>query len=339
MRISIVVPVYNNAAGLGECLPSLLAAADRAADILVVDDASTDDSPAVAARAGVRCLRLARNLGAGAARNHGAREAPGDVLLFVDSDVVVAPDAVRRVARILAERPEVAAVFGSYDAAPPAPGLVSQFRNLLHHFVHQHGDPDASTFWAGCGAIRRAVFEAVGGFDEDPYRRSIEDIELGYRLRAAGHRILLDKDLRVTHLKRWTLASMVRTDVLYRALPWSRLILERRAPLDHLNLKAEHRASVAFALLAAASLPLAALLPGALALSAAAGVGLLLVNRELLAFLARARGLAFAAGAAPLLFVHYLGSGLAYLYALLARTRTGGRVPAQLRGPRSADGT
>ena len=58
--------------------------------------------------------------------------------------------------------------------------MVSQYRNLLHHFVHQHGHAEASTFWAGCGAIRRAAFDAVGGFDAARFPRpSIEDIELG----------------------------------------------------------------------------------------------------------------------------------------------------------------
>ena len=81
--------------------------------------------------------------------------------------------------------------------APRLQGVVSQYRNLLHHFVHQHGNSEASTFWAGCGAIRRSVFEEMGGFDEQRFPTpSIEDIELGYRLRQAGHRILLDKACR-----------------------------------------------------------------------------------------------------------------------------------------------
>ena len=325
MRVSVVVPVRNNAACLADCLSALCASAGPGAEIIVVDDASTDDTPAVAARAGVGVLRLDRNAGAGAARNLGARHASGEVLLFVDSDVVVAPDTVERVVRVLAERPDVAAVFGSYDAAPRAAGLVSQYRNLLHHFVHQHGDAEASTFWAGCGAVRRTAFGAVGGFDEGPHWQSIEDIELGYRLRAAGHRILLDREIQVTHLKRWTLASVVWTDVARRAVPWSRLLLERRPPLDHLNVKAEHRLSVALALLAAAVLPLALPHPRLLVVPLAACLGVALLNRRLLAFFARARGLAFAAATIPLLLLHYLGSGLAYLYVWSGYTLAGVR--------------
>lgn len=324
LRVSVIVPAYQNASGLAECLRALVPSAGPEVEIIVVDDGSTDDTPLVASRFGVRLLQLEQNSGPGAARNHGVRHATGETLLFVDSDVVVAPDTVERVRRFLEERTDVAAVFGSYDAAPRASGLVSQFRNLLHHFVHQHGEPEASTFWAGCGAIRRAVFEAVGGFDTGFYGRSIEDIELGYRVREAGHRILLEKDLRVTHLKRWTLSSFVRTDLLLRAVPWSRLILDRRSVLDHLNLKVGHRVSVALALLTVPALVLAALTPAMLLLAAAASVGLLLVNRRLLSFFATSRGIAFAVATIPLLFVHYLASGLGYLWVRTGHAFTRG---------------
>jgi GT2 family glycosyltransferase len=314
MRVSVVIPAFDNAAGLSECLRALVSSSGPESEIIVVDDASTDETPAVAEQFGVRLLRLERNSGPGAARNFGARHAAGDVVLFVDSDVVVGPDTVARVARVLEERPEITAVFGSYDSAPRARGLVSQFRNLLHHFVHQQGDPEASTFWAGCGAVRRSVFEEVGGFDTGPFTRAIEDIELGYRLRDAGYRILLDRQLRVTHLKHWTLVSFLRTDTLYRAVPWSRLILQRRLRLDHLNLKPEHRLSVALALFVPFALALTAVTPAMLALAVLAVAGLVIANRKLFGFLVRARGIAFAVGAVPLLFLHYLASGLAYLW-------------------------
>lgn len=321
MRLSVVVPAYNNADVLSECLGALARTVAPEDEILVADDASTDDTRDVAGRFGVKYLRLERNSGAGAARNFGARHATGDALLFVDSDVVPAPDTVGRVKTLLESRPDVAAVFGSYDAAPRGPGLVSQFRNLLHHFVHQQGDAEASTFWAGCGAVRRAAFDEVGGFDTGDYTRAIEDIELGYRLKAAGHRILLDHGLSVTHLKRWTLGSFLRTDLVLRALPWSRLILRRKLPMDHLNLKLAHRVSVALAVVIALAIVAAPLLPPALGVAAAGLIGLVIVNRDLFGFLRRARGLAFAAGAVPLLFLHYLASAAGYLWALVSPGR------------------
>lgn len=125
-----------------------------------------------------------------------------------------------RIRRALASDGELEAIFGSYDDDPVHHGLVSDFRNLLHHQVHQEGAGEAMTFWAGLGAMRRGAFQAVGGFDEQRFpHASIEDIDLGMRLVASGGRIVLDPSIQGTHLKRWTLANMVRTDFLRPGIP------------------------------------------------------------------------------------------------------------------------
>ena len=164
-----------------------------------------------------------------ARRRLATRQPPiGDVLFFFDSDVQVRPDTVARVERAFADDPALAALFGSYDDTPGDPGFLSQFKNLFHHYVHQHGAEEASTFWSGCGAVRRDVFLAVGGFPARYRLPSIEDIELGYLLKRRGHRLRLDKGLQVKHLKRWTCsASFIR----HRGSrhPWTRLILRERS--------------------------------------------------------------------------------------------------------------
>ena len=100
-------------------------------------------------------------------------------------------------------------MFGAYDHAPVATNFISQFRNLYHAYVHEASGEDGSTFWSGLGAIRASAFYAVGGFDERFSRPSVEDIDLGYRLCASGHRIRLDTRFRGGHLKRWSLRSSV----------------------------------------------------------------------------------------------------------------------------------
>jgi glycosyltransferase involved in cell wall biosynthesis len=199
--------------------------AGRIAEVIVVDDGSTDDGPRLCREAGLAVIPSGGRLGPGACRNAGVRAARSELVLFIDSDVVMHDDVPALVEAAFAARPEVVAVFGAYDDRPAAPGIVSRYRNLLHHFVHVSHAGEASTFWAGCGAVRRAAFEAAGGFDAARYAQpSIEDIELGYRLRRAGGTILLDPRIRGTHLKRWTFGSMLRTDVFRRALPWGRLL-------------------------------------------------------------------------------------------------------------------
>ena len=330
--ISVIVPVHNDPADLRLCLEALQHAATPDCEIIVVDDGSTDETPAVASGLGVHVVALAKNSGPAAARNRGARSARGAILFFVDADVVIAPRAIERVQRFFAEHAECAAVFGSYDARPRCRRALSRYRNLLHHFVHQRGRLDASTFWAGCGAIRRSAFDAVGGFDADRFPRpAIEDIELGYRLRAAGHRIRLDPGLQGTHLKRWTLGSIVGTDVKRRALPWARLILESGHAPDDLNLARSQRVSAGLVGLAAASAPLGVLRPELLGVPTAALLAVAILNRALYAFFQQHGGTRFAALCVGLHFLYFLYSSLTYLYAWLEHETRGAALGMQKR--------
>jgi GT2 family glycosyltransferase len=319
--VSVVVPTYNNLGQLSQCLAALRAVAAADSELIVVDDASQDDVTAVAERFGARILRLARNSGPSAARNLGARHARGQILMFVDADVVVADDAIKRVRSFLDANEEFAAVFGSYDSRPAAPGLVSQYRNLLHHFVHQMGKTEAATFWAGCGAVRRPAFESVGGFDERRFASpSIEDIELGYRLHQAGYRIFLDKSLQGTHLKHWSLWSVIRTDILRRAVPWSRLIIESGDALDDLNVQGSQRACVALTGLSGLFLAASPLRPVLLVLTSACVTAVVVLNRDLFSFFWRQRGARFAACCVPLHLLYYVCCGLGYQYVWLGST-------------------
>jgi hypothetical protein len=256
-----------------------------------------------------------RPAGPAAARNRGAAAASADLLVFVDADVRVRADTLHRFVELFAEHEEVDAAFGSYDDDPPEPGLVSRFRNLLHHHTHQECAGEAETFWAGCGAIRASVFRGVGGFDERRYRTpQIEDIELGRRLRRAGKRIVLDPTIQCAHLKRWELAGMVRTDFGSRGFPWFRLLLEENSAPHRrsLNLRGSERASAGGAALAVGSLALLPLAPftavSPLLLLAPTALGLALVvslNRGFYRLLARRCGALGALTGVPLHLVYY----------------------------------
>lgn len=320
--LSVVVPVHNGGADFGRCLRRLRESTWTDFDLVVVDDGSTDESGPLAAGHGAFVLRLDRPLGPAAARNLGAERATGDLIFFLDADVAVHPDAIARgMARFLAD-PDLTALFGSYDDRPTARGLVSRFRNLLHHYVHQHGEfvddvRPAHTFWTGCGLIRRRDFLDFGGFDPRLYARpSIEDIELGYRLTRAGRRILLARDVLATHMKRWTLLDMVRTDVFRRGVPWMLLIKRSGTVETDLNVQSGQKLSVAATgglLLATAAL---ALTPwaGAVALACAGAVAML--NANLYRFLARRRGVAFAAGSFPVHLIYFVCCGASVVIAL-----------------------
>ena len=240
----MVIPAHNSARDLERCLAALQLSTRACHECIVVDDASSDDSAKVAERAGYRLIRLKANSGPAVARNAGAARATGDVLFFIDSDVCVEPDTLQRVADHFASDPELDALIGSYDDQPQQPDFLSQYKNLFHHFVHQSGSEVASTFWSGCGAIRRDVFLRYSGFSEDYKRPAIEDIELGYRLKADGRKILLDKQLQVKHLKAWTFWRLLRTDIFDRGIPWTELIWRDASMPADLNLQISQRISV-----------------------------------------------------------------------------------------------
>lgn len=116
--VSIIVPVYNGGKNWSRCLDALVALNPPPLEIIVVDDGSTDDSADAAQPRGFTVLYTEQpQSGPARARNLGAAYAHGDILFFVDADVVVYPDAVERVTRALNDT-SVSAIFGSYDDAP-----------------------------------------------------------------------------------------------------------------------------------------------------------------------------------------------------------------------------
>jgi glycosyltransferase involved in cell wall biosynthesis len=235
--ISVVMPVYNGEPYLRISLPPLIAMlADGAlAEVLLIDDGSTDASAAYARELGATVIGSGGCMGPGAARNLAIANARGEILWFVDADVVVHPGSAHYIQSAFCA-PNVVAVFGSYDDRPAAPNFGSQYKNLVHHHYHQHADIDASTFWSGCGAVDKAAFAEVGGFDAETFRMpSVEDVDLGYKLRQAGGAIRLDRRLLSTHLKVWSVTELVRTDIFRRAIPWARMMLQRSEILDDLN--------------------------------------------------------------------------------------------------------
>jgi GT2 family glycosyltransferase len=334
-ELSVVVPAHRAAEQLHESLGALLESdLPRARwELIVANDGADPETAAVARRYADEVVVLdGKPRGPGYARNRGARVARGDTLVFVDADVRVHRDTLRKFRDALAGEPDVAAVFGSYDDRPPAPGWVSAYRNLLHHHVHQRNAGEAETFWAGCGAVRSEVFRTVGGYDEWHFSRpQVEDIELGRRIRRRGHRILLRADIQATHLKRWTLAGFVRTDFNHRGVPWTRLLLHEGANESRgtLNLSWRHRACVALAGLVPAGVLawLALGTPWPLAAALSGGAGVVGLNAGFFALVGRSRSWACALCAVPLHLVHCLVSGCSAVAGWLAHVTVGPPLP------------
>lgn len=318
-RISVIMPAHDAAAFLSRTLPPLIALrrAGEVLEVIVADDAANDATAAIARDLGADVVSLPRNAGPAAARNAAAARARGTILWFVDSDVIVAPCGPERIRAALAD-PGVGAVFGCYDARPADPRGFSRYKNLVHRYHHLRAAPRARTFWAGCGAVRADLFRQLHGFDATAYPRpSIEDIELGYRIAAAGRAIAVDPGLEGCHLKGWRLLPAIRNDILNRALPWGRLIVTREGLGDTLNigLAERARAALAGALVLATLAALAGISPWALALALA--LAAFAANGALFRYLARSGGIGFALGGLAFHQIYYLYSSISFAWCVI----------------------
>ena len=311
--VSVIIPVHNGGENFRRCLQSLVESIPPPDEIIVVADGDSDGSWRMAKEFDTTILNIPAPGGPARARNMGAQMAKGNLLFFVDADVTIARDAVGLVIEAFERDPDIAAVFGSYDDEPFETNFLSQYKNLFHHYVHQTSNVEASTFWCACGAIQREIFLKMGAFDEGFRWPSVEDIELGYRLKRAGYRIKLLKNLKIKHLKHWGLGSLLKADFFYRALPWTKLILKEGKFLDDLNLKISNRISVVCVYLLIFALLGSLYLPQLLFIIFFLFVLLLVLNRDLYLFFKKKRGIFFMLKIIPWHWLYLFYSGLGFL--------------------------
>lgn len=314
----MIVPVYNSTEDLKDCLAALAQSDYDHFDVLVVDDGSTEPVEPLVRQHEYSYMRIEGPRGPARARNRGVAQVKSPYVVFIDADVCVHKDTLARFAESFASDPDLAAIIGTYDDAPAKPSFLSQYKNIFHHYVHQSCDGEITTFWSGCGAMRRDLFLAFGGFDEVRYRRpAIEDIELGTWVSAAGHRIILDKRIRAKHLKRWTLKSLLKTDILDRGIPWTRLMLRAGASANILNVKTEQRVSVALAYLTALFIIAALWQPFALAVAAASALAVTAINLDFYRYFITRKGLWFTLRVVPLHWLYFLYCGVCVILGTL----------------------
>jgi GT2 family glycosyltransferase len=295
-RVSVVIPTHNGAATLAACLESLQASTRAPDEIIVVDDASTDDTAAIAARGGCRVIRLDENIGAACAKNRGAGEATGDVLFFTDDDVIVARATLEQLAQNFADA-RVAGVVGLLDAKIPFDDFASNFKNLWMRFTYERLPRERiGVFYTSIAAMRRDVFQALGGFDENYRGASIaEDTEFGQRAWSAGHWLRLDPRVTATHCKHYTLRQVLVTDYL-RARALTLMRLRKWGQKFFTSVPAFYPLAVPalFAALVLLALALAFRAPAGLAASALLILAFYALFAPWLAYLSRARGARFA---------------------------------------------
>jgi glycosyltransferase involved in cell wall biosynthesis len=327
--ISFVIPVYNAGVAFEKCIRSLEELCPAPDEILIVDDGCTDDCLCFAHRAGFKVIPTSGRLGPGAARNLGAQNTTGDLICFVDADCSIIPNALDHFTSIFASHPRVHAVIGSYDDSPSSKNLLSQYKNLLHHYTHQQSGDEGFTFWGACGVIRRSVFQNLGGFDRSYSKASIEDIELGYRIRASNGHIRVCRDLQVKHHKTWRPINLFHTDFFLRAIPWSRLIIRSGKMENGLNTNWLSRLRVVLTGAIAACCIMGFVLPKLFLLAAWLVLILLWCDWKTLSWFFKKRGLLFTLAVIPWHWFSHFYSGCGFLAAMLLHWFDQPSIPKQ----------
>jgi GT2 family glycosyltransferase len=212
-RVSIVIPVHDNAALTRRCLDLVLAELPAAGEVVVVDDASSDETPELLGSFGerIRELRMDENVGFAAACNRGAAAAAGELLVFLNNDTEPEPGWLAALVGYAKREPAAAAVgakllfpTGTVQHAGVVFGQDGYPHNLYAGMPEAHPAVNRSrrlqAVTAACMLVRRPVFEAAGGFDEG-YENSLEDVDLCLRIGAEGGEVHYCHEAVVVHME------------------------------------------------------------------------------------------------------------------------------------------
>ena len=197
---SVIVPAYNADRTISKCLSSLTnqSISQDAYEVIVVDDGSTDKTPDIIRQFQVRYL-FQENSGPATARNKGAEEAKGEIILFTDSDCVPQSNWIEEMTKPF-DDPEVIAVKGGYRTEQRS--LTARFAQIefeeRFEMLKKAGSIDMVDTYSA--SFRRSVFLSLGGFDQSFPVANNEDTDFSYKMSNAGHKMIFNPDAVVSHL-------------------------------------------------------------------------------------------------------------------------------------------
>jgi len=212
--ISIVVPAYNAGDTIEACLSAILGQSYPELEVVVVDDASTDDTRERASRFPVTLHTNPENRGTAYSRNIGAEVTSLEILIFIDADVVIPAGSVERIVHTLLHRPEALAVGATYSENSSLLNFISDYKNLdlvYRDLINPSHIKYLATFFF---AIRRATFLETGMFSTVFSGSSVEDLDFCFRLCNGRRAVFMDKQIQADHLKRYSLVSLIRTNFI-----------------------------------------------------------------------------------------------------------------------------
>jgi glycosyltransferase involved in cell wall biosynthesis len=324
--VSVIIPAHNSESTLSICIEAVMASSYPVSEIIVVNDGSSDATSRLARSSGAATIDLDHAHGPNYCRNIGTAIASGEIVLFLDSDVVVQRDTIRRVVEAFTDE-RVDAIVGIYSSVHRHTNLVSQYKNLWIRFSYLRSGPRIDWIFGAISAIRGNVVRDVQGFDRHiPITHGGDDLELGKRLAKAAHTILIHPEIEVEHLHRHTLTSLWRND--FSRSQGFVVLAGRLGEMGHSVRRGFVNIYPAFVVSTALSWPIlgsavaGVLLPAVWWIPASLGVLYLGLNHRFLAYFVRHRGLLSLVPVVGILWADHLACALGSTWGIVRWMRS-----------------
>ncbi len=217
--ISVVIPNYNGATTIGDCIRSVLSSTYRNIEIIVVDDCSEDNSLEKIKDLPCKIIRLDRHSGASRARNVGVQHSRGSIIFFTDSDCLLLPDTLGLVYEELKKYGPETIIGGTYTPIPHDRGFFSTFQSVFINYSETKKALSPDYIPTHAMAIYKKTFNRIGGFRED-FLPIIEDVEFSHRARKEGIRLIISPDIMVRHIFHYNLIRSFR-NAIRKSFYWS----------------------------------------------------------------------------------------------------------------------
>jgi len=209
VNISVIIPANNSEKTITLCLEDVYKSHGVHFEVIVVDCGSKDLTVSRASKYAVRLIQAGEGTEKGSARNKGAEAAKGDTLVFIDADILIQPDSLKKIYGIMNARIDIDAVTGLLAKITIDGNFFTRYKNLYMNYRFKKMPDIVDFLFTSIAAVRRAAF--VPFSDE----LKPKDTEVGQKLaKMEGRKIFFDRTLEVIHIKEYDFAKIIKNDFI-----------------------------------------------------------------------------------------------------------------------------
>jgi len=212
LKIYIIIPFKNSETVIKRSLQSIYESNIEPYEVIAVNDHSDDASVKIVKSFPCRLLNNSEKYGVSSARNLGAKKASGDILLFIDSDIVLKKNTLEKLHECY-ENFEIDGVVGLLAEKTEFDGFYSQYKNLWMRYTYILLKDKFPPFYSSIASIHKKDFLEAGGFMESYCKPSVEDTVFGNKLFESGYKIRLCPEVEVLHIKEYSFSPLITTDL------------------------------------------------------------------------------------------------------------------------------